>query len=235
MLNTKDDIEKIIHENGFLPFFSSSIPGYSVYEMTPPEMWTTNWDEGPWYWKGPIIIEGDCAYGKFYKGNTMYISMELFPDFMNWRRSRYKLSRQEKKVLNVLKGNHSLISRDLKRESGYKRASTKRESNPVLRLSEDQAKKMVKKSRPKMESFDTCINHLQMSAHVVTADFEYNYDKEGKPHGWGLARYCTPEDFFGEDRLFVDHTPKESAQRLFDILRTRLSFATEEQILSLIG
>jgi hypothetical protein len=241
MIEQQTDIERLVNTMGFLPFFANDISNFSIKEKTPDDLWFSDEKDGPWQWKGPVIIDGDCAYGKFYRNKAMYVSMEWFPDFMNWRRSRYKLTTQERKVLKILKAHHSLLSRELKRLSGYTPKPTHRQTNPVLRLSEEEAKevKTLKQDvqarhKKKTEGFDTCITHLQMSTHVVTADFEYNYDKQGRRYGWGVARYCTPEDFFGTERLVVERTPEESARRMFDHLRKLLTWATEDQIWKII-
>lgn len=241
MIETKEDIERMVNERGFLPFFVGDIAGFSIEEETPRDLWFSDEHEGPWEWKGPVIVDGDCAYGKFYKNKAMYVSMEWFPDFINWRRSLYHLTAQEEKVLDVLKAHHSLLSRQLKRESGYQRKAAHRSANPLLRASEHTAEAAAmerdaikSEKQPRVESFDTCITHLQMATYVVTADFEYNYDKQGRRYGWGVARYCTPEDFFGPERLVVDRTPEQSARRLFDHLRRTLTWATDKQIWDVI-
>lgn len=241
MIQQQTDIERMVNTLGFLPFFANDISNFSIMEETPDELWFSDEKDGPWQWKGPVIIDGDCAYGKFYRNKAMYVSMEWFPDFMNWRRSCYKLTTQEKKVLKILKEHRSLLSRELKHRSGYTPTPAHRQTNPVLRLAEHEAKEAGKlkhdtrtRNKKKTESFDTCITRLQMSAHVVTADFEYNYDRQGRRYGWGVARYCTPEDFFGAERLIVDRTPEESAQRMFDHLKKILPRATEDQIRKVI-
>ena len=64
-LKSLADIEARCAELGFLPFFRCGIPGFSVEEMVAPEYWFTD-EEGAWEWKGPVIREGHCAYGKFF-------------------------------------------------------------------------------------------------------------------------------------------------------------------------
>lgn len=64
-LKSPADIETRCAELGFLPFFRCGIPGFSVEEMVAPEYWFTD-EEGAWEWKGPVIREGHCAYGKLF-------------------------------------------------------------------------------------------------------------------------------------------------------------------------
>ena len=41
--------------------------------------------------------------------------------------------------------------------------------------------------------FETCITRLQMQSYVCIADFVYMQDRYGRPYGWGVAEYATPE------------------------------------------
>ena len=58
------DIVALTNEWGFLPFFENGIPGFSVEELTPKELWFASDVDGPWEWKGPVIRASGCAYGK---------------------------------------------------------------------------------------------------------------------------------------------------------------------------
>ena len=238
IIRSREDIEKQIKEWGFLPFFADSIPGFSLEEMTPPELWFPEddlSDMGVWDYKTDIILEADCAYGKFYKKKACFISMDWFPDFVNYRRSRYVLTPDEQSILNVLAEHHSLLSKELKRLSGYIPKKTPRISNPINRLVLEETKIPHRKGKTDKESFDTAITRLQMAGYIVSAAFEYNYDKQGKRYGWGVARYCTPEDFFGEDRINVKYDAQTSYEKLYSHLREILPHAQEEQIKQIIG
>ena len=238
IIHSREDIEKQIKEWGFLPFFADSIPGFSLEEMTPPELWFPEddlSDMGVWDYKTDIILEADCAYGKFYKKKACFISMDWFPDFVNYRRSRYVLTPDEQSILNVLAEHHSLLSKELKRLSGYLPKKTPRISNPINRLILEETKIPQRKAKTDKESFDTAITRLQMAGYIVSAAFEYNYDKQGKRYGWGVARYCTPEDFFGEDRINVKYDAQTSYEKLYSHLREILPHAQEEQIKQIIG
>lgn len=90
VIESQEQVEEIIHEWGFLPFFKNGIEGFSIEEMTPPELlFGDDFNQGPWGWKGPIIAHWESAYGKFFKGKAGYVSLEWLPDFINWRRSVY--------------------------------------------------------------------------------------------------------------------------------------------------
>ena len=38
VIERQEQIERLIREWGFLPFFKNGIPGFSIEEMTPPEL-----------------------------------------------------------------------------------------------------------------------------------------------------------------------------------------------------
>ena len=73
-----------------------------------------------------------------------------------------------------------------------------------------------------------------MSLRFVVADFEYNYDREGKRYGSGVARYTTPELMYGEEMFNVDRSPEKSLQRIITHLNKKLPYAAEWQIEKII-
>lgn len=90
-IKSKPDLIAVIDEYGFLPFFENSIDGFSIEEHISPACWwhgdTGEWSA--WEWKGPVIKETGCAYGKFFEKKACYISKKWFPDFANYRRDGY--------------------------------------------------------------------------------------------------------------------------------------------------
>jgi len=70
-LNNPEILEELILQVGFLPFFRNEISGFSVEEHTPRKLWFSNHEDGPWEWKGPVIRNGNCAYGKFLTGKRV--------------------------------------------------------------------------------------------------------------------------------------------------------------------
>ena len=73
-VHSQAELEDLIREVGFLPFFRNSIPGYSIEECTPRSLWFAPDADGPWEWKGPIAMGKTCAYGKFFQGKAGFIS-----------------------------------------------------------------------------------------------------------------------------------------------------------------
>lgn len=219
IIERQEQVERIIHEWGFLPFFKCGIEGFSIEEMTPPDLlFGDDFNNGPWGWKGLIIAGWESAYGKFFKGKAGFVSLEWLPDFMNWRRSVHPLEKLDLDSLNiysVLVDNESIISRQLKKASGYTLSRKRKTFNP----SDPTAP--IENPKNGM-AFDTLIAGLEMGTHVCIADFEYLISKKGEPYGWGLARYCTPEamypDLFPIEEHVNGRTPEQSRTRILDHL-----------------
>lgn len=92
IIKSKDDLKNAVEKYGFLPFFENSIEGFSIEEHIAPECWYNYLGDGSWAaweWKGPVIRETGCAYGKFFEKKACYISAQWFPDFANYRRDGY--------------------------------------------------------------------------------------------------------------------------------------------------
>ena len=84
MIHNADDLERMVLDLGFLPFFKKSIEGFSVEELTSPELWFEDGVDGPWEWKGPVIRNWKCTYGKFFGGRAGFVSLGQ----ILWRQSR---------------------------------------------------------------------------------------------------------------------------------------------------
>ena len=219
ILKREDQLTELVNRVGFLPFFKGEIPGFSVEEMTLPELWFGD-TPGPWEWKGPVILKSGCAYGKFFRGKAVFISWEWFPDFANYRRDGYDFdaryddglaSFREKRLFDVLEKEESLLSKEWR--------------NRVL------------SEGGELKGFDTTVTKLQHRCYVTTVNFEYALDKQGKPYGWGVARYATPEAQFGEEftgRVYRQE-PKESGRKIMDHLEKLLPQANRSQLLKLLG
>lgn len=233
MLFSQRDIEKTINTLGFLPFFKGEIEGFSIEEMITPDYWFSDDDGGygVWDWKNDIIVDGDCAYGKLYRGKACFVSMEWYPDLVNWRRSRYTPTSDEQTILAAIGEHGSLLSRELKKLCGYTATRPRLTGTPLERL----ATKELPKLKAERKGFDSAITRLQMSGYLLTADFEYNLDRQGNRYGWSIARYCTPEDYFGSERMSTHRTPGESRQRLAGHLAAVLPQASPAQVERIIG
>jgi hypothetical protein len=115
--------EAAVTELGFLPFFENSLTGFSIEEHVDPGIWFTG-REGPWEWKGPVITDLQCGYGKFFEKKAAYISPEWFIDFANYRRDGYDFDARfedglvyhgDKTMYDLIDNNAPILSKRLKR------------------------------------------------------------------------------------------------------------------------
>ena len=172
-ISSIEDLEQAVQELGFLPYFANSIPGFSIEENVAPQAWFSD-EPGTWEWKGPVINELNCAYGKFFEKKAVYISKEWFPDFANYRRDGYDFDARfedglaayrDRTMYNLVKSEGPVLSKRLKYLGNYRKGGNR--------------------------GFDTVINRLQAQCYVLISDFVYMTDKNGKEYGWGVAeRFC---------------------------------------------
>ena len=211
-------LTELIQKIGFLPLLDSGIRGYSAEEMVSDDCRYVvfsdgGWDWPLWKWKGPIVTEGLCVYGKFFDKKAGFISREWWPDFYNYRRSKHPVPEEgsiEETILLTLQENGSLITRELRAACGF--------------------------TGPKMRSrFDSYVTRLQMACRIVTEDFVYPSDKHGREYGWGWSLLTTPEQLFGHAACRCQRSPQESFDRIFNHFKHLLPEAHEKQILKLIG
>lgn len=248
MIHSVDDMEQLVVEKTFLPFFVNDIPNLSIEEETPSELWFDDENPGPWEWKGPVIGMGSAAYGKFYNGKAGYVRLDWYPDFANYRRGglsadeairKKVLNKDEALILSTIREHHTLLTTEIRKLCGYSKPHQHGPMlNPLEKVLAAKEKKVIGNRRPKSErmSMQTALTHLQMRGYLVIANFEYKHDKQGKRYGWGVARYCTPEDFYGNE-IFneVSHrSPEESYSRMFSFLKSHLPQATDENIKRLL-
>jgi hypothetical protein len=231
-ITSQQKMHRLVLKWGILPFFANKVEGFSIQEHTPEELWFT--DEqlaSPWEWKGPVITEWDCTYGKFFKKKAGFVSLEWLPDFMNWRRSQYPISdypSESRHILKVLHDNESMLSKELKKASGFTLSRKKKYDSFGC---ED-----IEANRFNGSSFDKLIADLQMGTYVVIADFEYQFSSKGDRYGWGVARYCTPEALFGAEiaKACQGRTPQQSREHILVHLQTLFPQADSKRLLELI-
>jgi hypothetical protein len=210
-------LSAFIQQVGFLPLLDSGIHGFSAEDVVTDDCRYVvfpdgGWDWPMWKWKGQIVTEGNCVYGKFFAGKAGYISREWWPDFFNYRRSKHPVPEEgsiEDTILLTLREQGSLITRQLRAACGF--------------------------TGPKMRSkFDGYVTRLQMGCYIVTEDFVYPTDKHGKEYGWGWSLLNTPEQLLGRDACSCERTPEASYDRMAKHLRTILPEANDTQIAKLL-
>jgi len=211
-------LAELIQEIGFLPLLYSGIRGYSAEDLVDDDCrYVTfpegGWDWPLWKWKGPVVTESACVYGKFFDKKAGFVSREWWPDLCNYRRSKYPQPEEgsiEDVVLQTLREGGSMITRELRAACGF--------------------------TGPKMRSrFDAYVTRLQMACRIVTEDFVYPTDRHGREYGWGWSLLTTPEQLLGREACRCNRTPEGSQQRMLAHLKALLPEAAESQLLRLIG
>ena len=217
-IHSAADLMAVIEQIGFLPLLDSGIAGYSAEAMVADDcryviLPDGGWDWPLWKWKGSVVTEGHCVYGKFFDKKAGFISQTWWSDFYNWRRHTHPAPEEgsiEEAILTTLRVEGSMITRELRAACGF--------------------------TGPKMRSrFDAFITRLQMGCYIVTEDFVYPTDRHGKEYGWGWALLNTPEQLLGRDACLCSRSPEESYQRLSDHFHQLLPGATDQQIKRLVG
>lgn len=198
MLTSRQDVETLVEEVGFLPFFANEIRGFSVEELTPPSHWFVKGVEGPWEWKEQITDKGEIVYAKLFARRAGYVSRRWYPDLCNFRRNGYDFEGfyedgyapyRSKEIIDLLEKAGPMLSWQMKEELGYVKGGKK--------------------------GFETVITTLQMQTFLAIDRFVYKLDRYGKPYGWGVARYCTAEQRFGEALINAAACePEESGERI---------------------
>ena len=217
MIGTCHELMAVIEELGFLPLLDGGVPGFSAEEMVDDDcryvVTADGWDWPLWKWKGPIITEGNCVYGKFFSGKAGFVSKQWWPHLCNYRRSispALAPGSIEETIMFTLQEHGSLITRELRALCGF--------------------------TGSKMRSrFDSYVTRLQMQCRIVTEDFVYPRDRYGREYGWGWSLLTTPEQLLGHEACECNSSPEQSRQLIFDHLRKILPHASTRQIDKLIG
>ena len=217
MVHNATELMDYIQQIGFLPLLYSGIRGFSADEAVDLDcryvlLDDGGWDWPLWKWKGPIVTEGGCVYGKFFNKKAGFVSRDWWPDLYNWRHHAHPAPSAgsiEETILMTLREHGSLITRELRSACGF--------------------------TGPKMRSrFDGYVTRLQMACRIVTEDFIYPRDKHNHEYGWGWALLNTPEQLLGKEACHCDRTPEESLERMLNHLSHILPRATEKQLENLI-
>ena len=146
---------ELIQKIGFLPLLDSGIEGFSAEDIVAEDCGYVRlpeggWDWPLWKWKGEIVQEMPCMYGKFFNKKAGFISQEWWPDFCNYRRSKYPRPDEESiegAILSTLQSTGSLITRELRAACGFT-------------------------GKGMRSKFDGYLTRLEMATYIVTEDAE---------------------------------------------------------------
>ncbi|MCR5210364.1 MAG: hypothetical protein K6C99_09150 [Lachnospiraceae bacterium] len=219
-IKTVKDLIGVVNEAGFLPFFCSSVEGFSLEDHVSDSAWYRGsvhgrviWDA--WEWKGEVLRSRELIYGKFFGGKAGFISKEWFPDFCNYRRDGYDFDARfedglanykDKGVADYLEENGAALTRKIKDDLNYKKGGNK--------------------------GFETVITRLQMQTYVVPVNYEYSVRKSGQEFGWGNCRYDLAEKYWGKKLCTSAYKrdPDESLELMIRHLGKILPNVGEEEI-----
>ena len=216
-IHSCQELIECIEAVGFLPLLESGIAGFAAESMMAEECRYRLYDDGSWewplwQWKGSVIKETGCAYGKFFAGKAGFISRNWWPDFCNYRRSVHPApdgDSIEGMILAILREEGSMVTRDLRAACDFR------------------GKNMRSK-------FDAYVGRLQMGCHIVTEDFVYPTDKKGRQYGFGWSLLTTPEQLMGRETCHCKRSPKASFERIFNHLHSILPTASEQQLMKML-
>ena len=223
MIRSREDMERLIGSFGFLPFFENRIPGFSLEEHTPAELWYNGSKDGRddwpvWDWKGPVASAGTCMYGKFFRKKAGFIDRAWIPDFLNVRRNGMTFDEwydegllfcKDRALYDAVRTYGAILTPHLKLQCNYRKGGD--------------------------TGFDAAVTRLMMQGWLCISDFVYRTDRFGKEYGWGVALYTTPEAQFGEAALFCPRTPEESRERILALLSARFPGVPEQAFRKVIG
>lgn len=212
------ELMDLIDEIGFLPLLDSGIYGFSAEEIVDEDCRYVvfsdgGWDWPLWKWKGQIVTEMPCFYGKFFNKKAGFISKEWWADFCNYRRSKFPHPSSdsiEGSILDTLRSTGSLITRELRSACGFN-------------------------GKGMRSKFDGYVTKLQMGTYIVTEDFVYPRDKHNREYGWGWSLLNTPEALYGKEIGLCERSAEASFEQIASQMKKILPEATEKEILRLVG
>lgn len=228
-ISSKDELEEAALHFGILPFFSNCITGFSIEEMAVPGalFGGASGEEGCWEWKGPVIQRRTAAYGKFLNRKAAFVSLDLLPDFLNYRRNAVEFDEfsVEQTILDMISDGRASTSAQLRRIIFGDVHGRRKPDEPVT------VGEAVKVRRQVLEG---PLQRLQMSGRLLISDFIYKRSVTGRMYGWGTGIYSTPERWFGRKFDCDGRTPQQSFDALVAHMQACLPGVPEKQITKLL-
>ena len=209
-VNSPEAMIAVVRRYGILPLFRSSIPGWSVEDMTAPGCWfDTEGVLGPWDWKVDVVQQGDIAYGRFIEGKAAFATVDWYRHLMNWRRSlpqyrmaiggKYKAASKSERmnkafapaVLDAVKAEGEIRAEGL-------RAVCSAAVSPSLLKSLGPKYEPLLVPSVKKNIYDGVARYLQMGTWLVVGDIERVYRGPNLTYsGWQKSSLTTPDELFG--------------------------------------
>ena len=204
IVKTYEEASEAIKKLGILPL-SKGIPDHpSLDSITEPDAWHTGAETDPWQWRARLPSEGVAAYGRFIGSRPVLIAQDVFPlvkcvltpsRTVQRRYSDGLLARSTVQIYEIIKQNHSIEVRELRKLSGMR----------------DKADK---------NAFDHALIDLQNTADIVIAGATENLNRQGKKSGWNGTCYMLAERWMEEHGIeLLPLTPSEARTQLFAQLK----------------
>jgi len=211
-IHSSDELLSVIESVGFLPLFSSGVPGFSVEEMTDTSCWWSgDVSVDPWEWRAVLARTGKVAYGKFYGGRAGFISKKWFPYFANYRRDGYDFDAlyEDGKA-----GYREKLLMDLFVPSGVDMWNVKTSSLEGLGLASalytNEMKEKGGFGKGGEKNFEGTLTKLQMQTYLIVKDFRPRLNKRGEEYGWAVAIMTPPEYLWGYKHVTSRYKEKPS-------------------------
>lgn len=220
LIRSAADIETLVEQYGFLPYFKCRIPGFSVEEYCSPDgWWSGDPERDPWEWRSIVAAGGKVAYGKLFENKAGFVSREWYPILASCRRDGYDFdsrwddglaTRREKLIMDVLESGESIPSFELKRLAGFGGDGEK--------------------------GFESVLTRLMMKTYVTVRGFRCRRNKCGEEYGWPVSVYSTPESLFGRETVISAYhmEPEEAKAKLAARVKEFCPDAAEKDILKLL-
>ena len=233
---TQADLEERAARLGILPFFRNNIPGFSVEEMVAPGMlFGGNEFEGAWEWKGPVIRNRTTAYGKFFRRKAGFVSLDLLPLFLAYRRKSLPIKENslDEMIYEIICVNDKITSTELRRL--IKGTPKKRQAHDLPELGAPAISPSFVQEAPALRrsALEGPLQRLQMGGWICISDFQYKTTRRGERYGWGVAEYSTPEMLFDLPQL-PDLQPEECLRGIISEIETRFPAATSASLHKLL-
>lgn len=233
IIDSMSGLEEAAVYYGILPFFPNNLKDFSVEEMTSPGLlFGGNEYEGCWEWKGPVVRNRTTAYGKFFCRKAGFVSLELLPYFLKFRRARYpiKPDSTDEMIYEIINFNDRMTSTELR--EFLLGTPRKRKAFDVPDLVQEIPMDDVKLSR---HSIEGPLQRLQMGVHLCISDFAYKMTRKGERYGWGVAEYSTPENLFEKSDLSVSLSPEDCLDYMIEYIASRFHSASKSQLTRLLS
>lgn len=205
---------------GFVPYFKSRIPGFSVEEYCPVHSWWSGDPANdPWEWRAAVAGNGRVAFARLFENKMGFVSREWYPILAAYRRSGYDFdsrwdeglaSRRDKLVMDQLEGEVSIPSYQLRQLAGFGGDGEK--------------------------GFDSAVNRLMMQTYITVRGFRRKVSARGEEYGWAVSVFSTPEALFGRELVTSAYSlePDEAFERLVNHVRGLFPNADEKAVKKLL-